>query len=102
VDESFKRKVLPAEIVALAVGLISDQELYKKLNGEVVQLFLVGDGGGPKHHERGLGCYEWQEQSSGSQNAWRIAQSVKTRKWWVRKFPPCAMRFALCGFGWGG
>ena len=42
-DESFKRKVLPAETVALAVGLVSDQELYKKLNGEVVQLFLVGD-----------------------------------------------------------
>ena len=39
-----RRKVLPAETVALAVGLVSEQELYKKLRGEVVQLFLVGDG----------------------------------------------------------
>lgn len=44
VDQTFQRTVLPSETVILAVGLVSDQELYKKLRGEVVQLFLVGDG----------------------------------------------------------
>jgi 2-enoate reductase len=43
IDQAYTRKKLPADTVALAVGLTADQELYRQLRGQGPNLFLIGD-----------------------------------------------------------
>jgi 2-enoate reductase len=44
IDRNFQRKKVPADTVAVAVGLRPDQELHQSLKGEILDLYLIGDG----------------------------------------------------------
>ena len=38
-----RRKNVPADTVAVAVGLLPDQGLYQSLRGQLSNLYLIGD-----------------------------------------------------------
>jgi 2-enoate reductase len=35
--------MLPADTVSIAVGLKSDRELYRRLSGEIANVYAIGD-----------------------------------------------------------
>lgn len=43
IDSSFRKHNVSADTVAIAVGFKADRELYNKLHGKVVDLYLIGD-----------------------------------------------------------
>jgi 2-enoate reductase len=43
VDKDFRREVLPADTVILAVGLEPVQDVYRSLQGRLTDLYLIGD-----------------------------------------------------------
>jgi len=43
VDKDFRREVLPADTVILAVGLESVQDVYRSLQGRLTDLYVIGD-----------------------------------------------------------
>ena len=43
VDKAFKRDVIKTDTVALALGLKSDDQLFKSLVGKVTHLYALGD-----------------------------------------------------------
>lgn len=43
IDSSFRRHNVTADTVAIAIGFRPDRELYNKLHGKVVDLYLIGD-----------------------------------------------------------
>jgi 2-enoate reductase len=42
-DKDFRRKRIPADTIALAIGLKPEQELYQSLMGKTPNLYLIGD-----------------------------------------------------------
>ena len=43
IDNNDKRKTIPCDTVALAVGLTPRRELYQAVKNEIAELYLVGD-----------------------------------------------------------
>ncbi len=43
IDKNFQRQSVPADTVAIAVGFESNRELYDKLRGKIVDLYVIGD-----------------------------------------------------------
>ena len=43
IDRDFRKKTVPCDTVALALGLKSNRELYESLRGDITELYLVGD-----------------------------------------------------------
>jgi 2-enoate reductase len=43
INKSFSRNILKTDTVILAVGLVPNQDLYRKLQGNIHNLYLIGD-----------------------------------------------------------